>query len=883
MPDRPSHPGDDPTLTTPGGSASMPAGSRATMSRDPSPDNPNAATLAPGVLIADRYRIVNRLGAGGMGEVWRADDLQLSTSVAIKLLPPHYAADPVRLDRLRAEVRLTRQISHPNVCRVYDIAQAAAHDGSPLTFLCMEFIDGEDLASVLRRLGRPSHEKSVQIARQLCFALAAAHEQGVVHRDLKPANVMLDGRGNVRLTDFGIAGLLQSFTDPAAIRAGTPAYMAPEQLEGREVSRRSDIYSLGLVLYELFTGKPAINAKSIDELSRLHQSQTRPADPSSLVRDLDPAVERVILHCLEHDPAQRPASALAVAAALPGGDPLAAAIAAGETPSPELVAASGSTDRWPHARAWLLAAVVVLMSIAAIAFTSTRSLLANARPEKSLDVLTDRAMETIRTLGHDQSLAFVVRRYDARDAFLRRSPSPDGTRQINRRPGPFCFWLRASPFDLTPSNADLRVLELDPFPARLGEVYIRTDTRGRLERLIAVPPRGRPAADPLPPVDPNIALALAELDPARFEPVAPSRRPPIGVDHLAAFRGTLAEHPNEPILVHVGSVDAKLAYFTADYPWEPAPSHELPPSPPSSLIASLAGLVGVLVFSVTCVVFAILNLRHARADRRGALRAAIAMLALAGIADIARADITPPAANLLFEGGLLAPALWAAMSLWLFYIAFEPAARRVLPGSLVSWSRLLRGGFTDPLVGRHVLLGLAVGTALSALTAGVMWATRLSDDAPAPLFTIGGTRSLVEGPGAAVSRVLGSLVSAVMRANGTLLVVSISLLATRKRWLAFLALTVVGALLSIDSFKSRTVDSFVELGLVIVMAWFLLPVGLVACIAAFTAAAVVNTFMIGFAFSGPIASLAWLPAGALALATIASALSATLGKPAMAR
>src|SRR5262249_47041059 len=160
----------------------------------------------------------------------------------------------------------------------------------------------------------------------------------ILHRDLKPANVMLDGRGRVRLTDFGLARLTKR-VDGADARSGTPAYMAPEQRSGKEATVRSDLYALGLVLYEVFTGKQAFPAKSAAERARLQESSDL-VSPSSHVSDLDSAVERVILRCLEKDPRNRPPSALAVAAALPGGDPLAAALAAGETPSPEMVAAS---------------------------------------------------------------------------------------------------------------------------------------------------------------------------------------------------------------------------------------------------------------------------------------------------------------------------------------------------------------------------------------------------------------------------------------------------------------------------------------------------------------------------------------------------------------
>ena len=252
-----------------------------------------------------------------MGEVYRADDLTLEQPVALKFLPEALSQDEERLKRFRAEVRIARQISHPNVCRVHDIGQAGG-----LHFLSMEYIDGEDLGALLRRIGRLPSDKATEIARQLALGLAAAHDKGVLHRDLKPANVMIDGRGQARITDFGLAAVAGSihFED---IRSGTPAFMAPEQRAGKAVTEQSDLYSLGLVLYELFTGKRAFEAQTPDELVRL-QRETTPASPSSLVEGLDPAVERVVLRCLEKDPKDRPHSASSVAAALPGGDPLAA-------------------------------------------------------------------------------------------------------------------------------------------------------------------------------------------------------------------------------------------------------------------------------------------------------------------------------------------------------------------------------------------------------------------------------------------------------------------------------------------------------------------------------------------------------------------------------
>src|SRR5882724_1021343 len=286
--------------------------SRSSMSFDSIDD----ARFIPGTILADRYRIVGLLGRGGMGEVYRADDLKLSQSVALKFLPEHLLSDGAALARFHREVRVARQVSHKNVCRVYDIGEI---DGRH--FLSMEFIKGEELSSLLRRIGRLPGAKAIQIARQICAGLAAAHDVGVLHCDLKPSNVMIDEHGNAGITGFGLAGLAEEF-GADELAAGTPAYMAPEQLEGREQTVRTDIYSLGLVLYELFTGKKAFEAATLGDLIKLRRSDTTPTTPTSIVKDLDPIIEKVIDRCMQKDPAQRPSSALQVAAALPGGDPI---------------------------------------------------------------------------------------------------------------------------------------------------------------------------------------------------------------------------------------------------------------------------------------------------------------------------------------------------------------------------------------------------------------------------------------------------------------------------------------------------------------------------------------------------------------------------------
>ena len=264
-------------------------------------------------------------------------------------------------------------------------------------FLSMEFIDGEDLASLLRRIGRLPADKAVEIARQLCAGVAAAHDAGVLHRDLKPHNVMIDGRGRARVTDFGVAAIAREVKQ-ANVVAGTPAYMAPEQLRGEDASIRSDVYALGLVLYELFTGKRAIQAGTLAEAVLHHSSGSMVTTPSELVRDLDPLVERVILRCLEKDPAARPRRRSRLRPRCPEGDPLHAALAAGETPSPEMVAAAGSNEAMRPIVAVALALATLVVAVSVGVARQRFSVLARAG-DVSPAVLSFRATEMLTALG----------------------------------------------------------------------------------------------------------------------------------------------------------------------------------------------------------------------------------------------------------------------------------------------------------------------------------------------------------------------------------------------------------------------------------------------------------------------------------------------------
>ena len=260
--------------------------------------------LTAGALLAGRYRIVTLIGHGGMGEVYQAEDLWLEQPVALKFFPQRVQQDGSTRARFYREVKLARQVAHPNVCRVFDVAEAEG-----MAFLTMEFVDGEDLLALLSCECPLAPDKALSIARQLCAGLAAAHHEGVLHRDLKPANIMLDSRQNVRITDFGLAAMAGETGQSWG--TGTPIYMAPEQLRGEEISIQTDLYALGLVLYEIYTGKRPFTMESAAEAARSRQTWC-----PLLSGDLDPGLEKVILPCLDPNPARRPRSATEVGSAL---------------------------------------------------------------------------------------------------------------------------------------------------------------------------------------------------------------------------------------------------------------------------------------------------------------------------------------------------------------------------------------------------------------------------------------------------------------------------------------------------------------------------------------------------------------------------------------
>ncbi len=672
-------------------------------------------------MLAGRYRIIALLGKGGMGEVYRADDLTLGQAVALKFLPEAASRDEEALARFRNEVRTARRVSNPNVCRVYDVGEI---DGQ--TFLSMEYIDGEDLASLLRRIGRLPHDKALEIARQLCAGLGAAHHEGILHRDLKPSNIMLDGRGHAVITDFGLAGISGQI-DANDFRTGTPTYMAPEQLAGKDVTLKSDIYSLGLVLYEIFTGKRAFEAATLAELVRT-RSAGPPSSPSSRVKDIDPMVERAIMRCLEPDPASRPSSAIALAAALPGGDPLAAALAAGETPSPQMVAAAGEvTGLQPRAAVLCLAAVILGMALC-FYLGSKEDGLQFFSADKPPEVLAEKAREIVTALGYpsqavDHAGGFT---YDGDYlSYIEEKHQPGGPSNsvFAQRPSVLWYWYRLSPRYLEAdgfSNMSLTpgvVLPDDPHSTLSGTIDIQVDMEGRLNYFQAIPPQQQdppPSASAPPAPDWNALFKAAGLDASRLQPAVPEWTALVASDARAAWTGVWPGS-GLPLRVEAAAFQGRPVSFSLSGPWsvpERMRTHE------QSKLSKAGDILEASIFVALILLGAwraSTHLRTGKGDRRGAARLAIAVFGLEILLAVFHTHLTPSAYMIFIFILTISTGLFVTGVLWLIYLALEPYVRRHWPQTIITWTRMIDGRWRDPLVGRDLLFGVILGVLWSAI------------------------------------------------------------------------------------------------------------------------------------------------------------------------
>ena len=749
----------------------------------------------PGPLIAERYRVIGLIGRGGMGEVYRATDLTLSQPVALKFLPEAAGADQMALARFYNEVRIARQVSHPNVCRVYDVGQL---DGQP--YLSMEYIDGENLASLIRRIGRLPFDKAVEMSRRLCAGLAAAHARGVLHRDLKPANVMVDSQGQVLITDFGLAGIA-GMLQGAEVRNGTPAYMAPEQLAGREVTLRSDIYSLGLVLYEMFTGRRAFEASTLAELIRVRE-ESLPASPSTLMPDLDPLVERIILRCLDPDPRNRPPTALAVAAALPGGDPLAAALEAGETPSPELVAASGQTEgiRPRNALIWLAAALIGLFTLPII--DSRAQLVPQLPLDTPPDALAVKARETIQKLGYADKPMDTARGFAYDNDFLhwaeRRGEAPRWLATPAGQTLALNFWYRQSPEYLIPwrtLSAGPLVRSSDPDPDIPGMAGVSLDAQGRLMSFSAVPRQVE--AMPATPLhaDWNLLLTAAGLDAAQLKPADPQWTPPQMADERAAWTGTVPGHANASLRVEAAAWRGKPVWFALIYPWTKPYGSPRDESPGQKAV----NVIGICIFLAILAAAALVarrNWRLGRGDRRGAVVVGAGLAVINLVGGSLYGKHVPATDELILFLRATSWCLYVGALVWMAYLALEPWVRRQWPHSIISWTRLLTGRVRDPRVGADVLAGICFGVAVQWFgEVSTVLAERAGGlpDQTSESVLLGGRFALVPWANALPSSIVGTM--------GLFMLFFLCRIVARKFWLAcglfVLVLVAVNALSSL--------------------------------------------------------------------------------------
>ena len=665
--------------------------------------------------------------------------LKLAQPVALKFLPDHLLSDSAALARFHREVRVARQVSHKNVCRVYDIGEV---DGRH--FLSMEFIKGEELSSLLRRIGRLPQDKALQLARQICAGLAAAHDVGFLHRDLKPANIMIDGDGNARILDFGLGGLTEEFGEEE-IRAGTPAYMSPEQIEGREQTVQSDIYSLGLVLYELFTGKRAFDAPSLNELIKLRRSNATPTTPTSLVKDLDPLVERIIERCTRKDPEQR---TIVSVAGRCGFARWRSCWRRHWRRAKHLHRKWWRRRRW-KARSnlpWRSASLQRFWCCSPVACWLTKyGVVYRLTPlNQSPEVLRARAHDVIRRLGYSNAPIDSADGFVFRQDYLRYIGEQD---QSARRwdklrtesPGPYRFWYRDSPryFDTSAEIAvDTPALDV----SGMNSLYLDLD--GRLHWFMHVPPQREPPAGATNAVDWSSLFREAGLDIATFQKATSTWVPLHAYDERAAWDGVDPLRPEQKVHVEAASFRGKPIYFETVYPWDQPARQEQTPE---------AGSERVFISAIIAHFYDRADWQRAgrapqsafgprRCLRRRAHRFCVLCGALTCLGYLRRITTARSQGEFLLLLTYLSLATFTAFYLWLLYIALEPFVRRRWPHRIISWSRLLRGEFRDPLVGRHILIGSACGALVVALTT-------LS---PAVMRWLGIPFDLTSNPGAAL-------------------------------------------------------------------------------------------------------------------------------------
>ena len=570
--------------------------------------------------------------------------------------------------------------------------------------------------------------------------------------------------------------------------------MAPEQLEGKGASVASDIHALGSVLYELLTGVAAIPATRLAEIREIYRKGLAIFPPSHLAPDIEPQAEAMILKCLATESARRPSSAVEVATAFPGGDALGEALAAGETPSPALVAASGGKGTLPAGVAWSLLAGVLILIGGSITAERYSTVLGLAGFPKSPEVLADHARSIIKSAGYGESAvdsAFGIYSNGGYLGFLARQGDSRNWRHhlSDSEPGAARFWYRQSSILLEPSNRGAGVTQDDP-PQQSGMVYVLLDSRGNLRDFRANPDFYEKEPAESRTMDWSPLLAAAEILLSDLKSADPHRVPPVAFDLRASWDG---KRLGSPIHVDGAAFHGKPVYFEVTGEWsEPVPAT-------TDWIATV-GDTGFIMLAISLwVLGALLVRRHlklGRGDRPGATRVCLYFFVIAVLSGLLPAHLTASVPQIWAVGSAgVADAMFVTSFLWLFYMSLEPYSRKHFPEMLISWSRMLQGKFRDPLVGRDVLIGALGGCAVGMI---VHIAYLLPMFIPIPKITpLMIFPRAISTPLGSVGFLLGLQVNAMLAALGLTLTLVCGWLWFRNRalaiGLAFLVSLVLGA------------------------------------------------------------------------------------------
>ena len=732
----------------------------------------SVAVAVPGDIVAQRYRVIRMLGKGGMGEVFQAQDLTLGKTVALKFISPRLSRDREVHQRFLDEVRLTQEVSHANVCRVFDIHQ---HDTT--TFLSMEYVDGEDLASLVRRIGRLEPGKASEVAAEVCAGLAAAHQKQILHRDLKPSNVLLDGQGRVKIVDFGLASIFGSQPD----YSGTPGFMAPEQIESGTSSVRTDVFSLGLVLHFLFTGIRA--TRSDDGSARV--------SPTLHDSNINPLASQVIASCLQRDSDSRPSNVADVAQAFPAVDRIERAHRLGITPSVESIADSRVKEMFSSP---LVAAMVIglLAGLAAVFALSKHGIVGSTSVEHP-QVLIHDAKNVMESIGYD------TEPQDTAWGFQFASSVIDA-KNNTVEPSPIQFWYRESQAQMWPrrffdrgiKRQGGRVTYDDPVLAP-GMVSMKATSAGELVELIARPTLVQNAQGASPTELLKRHAATLEIDPHSIAEKSREFDVPVPYHSATVFHAVSNRSGNVEILA--ATLGNRLVYFRAT-PQESSASFEFVRS--AHMDVDRASVIFILLLAVTAWI-GVRNYRNRLADRSSAARMGIFMTlaALAYVMLYASHTRSITDESLLLHQSLAWVAFFGVHT-WLSYLALEPFMRQYWPRELVSWSRLMQGRFRDPLVGKHLCIGVLMGLAVRVVE--LSFASFSSEIDSTKLYVAANELMPLLGVFGALAQIAGALCGSILSGLFLMLTLVLCRATFRSRNLAAAAFCVLWVLLVASGF-----------------------------------------------------------------------------------